>query len=361
MKKYFLSVVAIVYATTFFAQVQSDIRTATLIHGDQTTVYYGAGAFGDAYNAAAEEGEVIVLSPGEFGGSTYYIRKSITIYGSGYETDPISGSAPTVMTAIRICPQNNSDTDEKDVDVYPTVHVEGICFKNETMTPYAPFVIEGSAKGGTIENLLVRKCKISMHLGIDAATRNCRFSQCYILGIEQKGNDGHYRSGTSYYPQKQLTFENCWIGTTFGGSLENTIHYDHCIIANGALYSYAHFSNCIINSHLADNCTANNCIFASSTIGNDVSGSNNWTGVALDDIFEDANKGFNYSADNNFKLKFPHAYIGTDGTEVGINGGVSPFNRISPIPRILSSDIDITTSQDGKLKVSIHVEAQTNK
>lgn len=53
------------------------------------------------------------------------------------------------------------------------------------------------------------------------------------------------------------------------------------------------------------------------------------------------------------------AYIGTDGKEIGIYGGISPFSPILTIPRIVKKDI-ATETVDGRLKVNIKVETGDN-
>ena len=333
-------------ATTVFAQVESDIRTATLVQSKGTTVFYGASAFADACNAAAEKGDVIVLSPGHFNDVT--ITKSITIYGAGYETDAISGAAPTEVANLYISAKTDYDDYGNKIDIYPAVCLEGVCVSSY-------FCVNESSNGGVLENLVVRKCKFGNGVAIHPKSNNCKFSQCVILG-----------HGLAYYSsvfpsqQNQLNFENCWLQNATGANIESTITYDHCIITQYRS-GYAHVTNSIMQSSLTENCTADNNIFTVKSIGSNITGTNNWTEVAIDQIFADASAGANYSAVNDFKLRFPAKFVGTDGTEVGINGGVAPFDRISPIPRILSSDIDLRTSADGKLKVSIQVEAQTKE
>ena len=58
------------------------------------------------------------------------------------------------------------------------------------------------------------------------------------------------------------------------------------------------------------------------------------------------------------KQKQPGTYIGTDGTPVGIYGGLYPFTKTPSNPQIISKEIDVKSTLDGKLKVSIKVEAQ---
>ena len=53
--------------------------TATLQHGDNVTVFTTQTAFANAY-AAAVDGDVITLSPGQFNATN--LTKSVNIYGT---------------------------------------------------------------------------------------------------------------------------------------------------------------------------------------------------------------------------------------------------------------------------------------
>ena len=360
MKRFLITMVALAIITAnSFAQVQSDIRTATLIHGDQTKVYYGVDAFKSAYQDAAEEGDVIVLSSGTFN-QAGDITKSITIYGAGYETDPISGTEPTSIPSINIADKAAYDQEGNLYYVYPTVHLEGIHISNESLTIYnLAFYVKSSHGDATLENLVVRKCKILGNIALNPSTKNCLFSQCAIGNLGAYGT-GRFDNGL-YSSHSQLNIENCWVYYAAGSHLTSTINYDHCIIRD-VYGGYANYTNSIIYSTLPENCTAQNNIFATTSIGTNVTGTGNWTGAADAGIWEvEGETGRSYAATKTFSLKFPAKYVGTDGTEVGINGGHAPFDRISPIPRILAADVDLRTAEDGKLNVNFKVEAQTKE
>ena len=81
MKKLLLSVVAMLVASTSFAQ---NTVVASLSHGTETTIFYGSNALKDAV-AAAESGDVINLSAGTFYASD--ISKGITLRGTGIDID----------------------------------------------------------------------------------------------------------------------------------------------------------------------------------------------------------------------------------------------------------------------------------
>lgn len=331
-----------------FAQVQSDIQSATLIHGDQTNVYYGMNAFGVAYDNAVDN-DIIVLSPGTFS-SEVHVKKSLTIYGSGHATDADSKNASTeVYGTLSIECREQSDDDENLTYEYPTVTLEGL---NVSVR------ISNNAHEAVIRNLKVRKCK-GTFFEMGASSENCLISQCV-----------YSRMDTSYSGcrAQQFNIENSWLsGVRGNNSISNNIHFDHCIIYNfepsqNQSNAIAYYTNCILYASYPTYSTGSNNIKVASYSSTEfVDAEGNWQGLSNADIWADTNEDGNYSDTKTFALKFPQNYIGTDGTEVGINGGNAPFDRISPIPRILAADVDLRTAEDGKLNVSFKVEAQTKE
>ena len=330
---------AIITANSF-AQVQSDIQSATLIHGDQTSVYYTSNAFTQAYSAA-QDGDIIVLSAGSFGSAS--ITKSITIYGRGYETDTESGLAPTYFD-LQIHAKESYDELGNQVYTYPTLRVEGL---NGNISVYS------DSHGAVIRNLVVRKCKGQFSMSADS--ENCLISQCVCSYFTAPGLGK--KAST-------LNIENSWLNNVGGNAdYKNTINFDHCIIYGYSGDAVAHYTNSIFcRNSLQTYSTSSNNIFVSSTGSTETIDANgNWKGVSNTLVWAEANENGDYAATKTFALKFPAKYVGTDGTEVGINGGHAPFDRISPIPRILAADVDLRTAEDGKLNVNFKVEAQTKE
>lgn len=349
MKRILYLFVAVLFATSAMAQPQSDIRTATLVHGDQTTVYYGVSAFADAYNAAADIGDVIILSPGVFNSqTTYTIKKSLTIYGCGYSNNEATGSATTTLPSISISFNKVTDEENNIVAEYPTVHIEG-CYING-LFQVVENNIDGALVNSVIDNLCMRKCNCN-DVQLNAPTKNTKFIQCYI------GNFGYYDSWRGIHhgfttKQDLLNVENCVIN--YGGGctyIDSSMSYNHCIIGTVANEGYAHFTNSIAFANsFPTNCTAYNNILYATSLGSNVTGEGNYVGLTESDVFE---------GEGYYVMKTPDVHVGTDGTQIGIYGGAYPFDRNSSIPKITSSNIDIQTATDGKLNVSITVKAQT--
>lgn len=346
---------AIITANSF-AQVQSDIQSATLIHGDQTRVFYGMNAFSSACSAAADEGDIIVLSAGSFNSGSD-ITKSLTIYGRGYTTDTESGLEPTILSnGLKIVAKESQDEQGNQVYVYPEVTLEGLYFPNYDLK------IDGDTHGATLKNLKIRKCKGNFESYTDS--ENCLVTQSVFSTFNFA-----YTGCTA----KQFNIENSWIGLIKGNKdVTNNVNFDHCIIQNSAggpytnMYYYnsgiAHYTNSIIYSSLPTYSTSSNNIFVSSSGSTEtVDANGNWLGVSNALVWEEGNEDGSYDDTKTYAIKFPTKYVGTDGTQVGINGGHAPFDRISPIPRILAAEVDLRTAEDGKLNVSFKVEAQTKE
>ena len=110
----FLLILLLSVSFVTFAQTQ----VATLQHGDDISVFYGATALIEAHDSA-ETGDIITLSSGNFASTT--IRKAITLRGAGCERDSIAGILPTIIPSLLLF------SIEDDSTAFLTV--EGILFR----------------------------------------------------------------------------------------------------------------------------------------------------------------------------------------------------------------------------------------
>ena len=88
---------------------------------------------------------------------------------------------------------------------------------------------------------------------------------------------------------------------------------------------------------------------------------NNYEGVAIANIF--ANQiGSTIDYNQDYHLKTPSAYLGTDGTQVGLYGGIIPFKDggYPSNPQILTKSVSTQTDVSGNLNISFKVKAQDN-
>lgn len=183
-----------------------------------------------------------------------------------------------------------------------------------------------------------------------ANTQNCMFYNC-IFDEDIYGN--------SSATHQSLMFNNCFYSTFTPnlGNHTNNIIYDHCIL-NSSYYNYcvATYTNCIIRGHIPDYSTAYNNIFITwKALSENVIGEGNWFDIATNGIYAAEGEDGSYADEKDFAIKYPKLYVGTDGTEVGINGGHG-FSRVPATPSIVKSEID-TRAEEGKINVNITVEA----
>ena len=323
MKRTLLLICTLLCANVLLAQEQ----LATLKHNGNISVYYGANAFVEAYNAAAN-GDIITLSDGTFnvplsGSDPAPITKGITLRGNGAQPDSVRGTQGTYFLT-RINVQNLGDS--------ASFEAEGIFFQYLT-----------SANSYDIK--LTNCCVQAFYgRGCGLQARNC------II----KTGDLH---GTATHPH---IFTNCVIQPVKNGSR----------LSYPTLPEYSICTNCIIPAHnymIENNSSVyNNCIiggveetqtYNNSILYGDWSNLPGTTNVAMEvsDVFETWN-GSTLSFDpNTYKLKanVANSVLGNDGTQVGIFGGDFPFSFTPSYSVIKRLDVPNRTDENGMLNIDV--------
>lgn len=299
MKKILLSIIAL--CCTMAVAAQNEIMTAVLQHGSDVSVFTGANAFVNA-NAVAADGDVITLSAGAFNVSD--IKKSITVYGAGFEKDEATSTEVTKINGQLNLGVSGGET-------LADVHLEGIYFNSHVNTNVSleGFVMEkcyvnGNVNVGENSNTMIRNCVITGAIaGGDKIANNCIIQNCYVGGAINTFN------------------------------VSSSVKIDHCITCNfvgpyfctnsiftyywvGAYYDRAAFAN-------TEGAVVHNCIFRNFDYNNqDKNDFQNCYAVDIRGIFTDAQNA-NYSATRTFEIQQPDIWIGTDGKEIGIRYGWS--------------------------------------
>ena len=329
MKKMFLSfVVAIISTTAMFAQ---NTLVATLTHGDDVTMFYGVNALREAHGAATS-GDVINLSGGAF--QSVNITKAVTIRGAG-----IDSTNPTYINGGFQINISEEDTGR--------LSMEGIrC-------------VDFISVYGTSSNAYFLKCKFYSFSFNESAFKNTMFANCKITNsIVLNGTNtaqfiNSYVSFFSSYDNASATFVNCVLMTD---GYSNGCSY----ICNSQL------QNCIINpstsyrvGNLPSTSQASNCVVVNyGSIFNQSQANIGCIGdVSYADMFKDYTG--TYSDDQTFELtdEAKAMYLGTDGTEIGMYGGLMPYNSTPTYPQITKMNVAKKTTADGKLSVEIEVSA----
>lgn len=361
MKKLFILMVAVMFATTSSAQSS---QIVTLSHQGEISTFYGTSAFKEAMTAA-HDGDVVTLSSGTF--NAINITKAVTIRGAGMQTDSITKTFPTVIQGEFTIAIPDS--------VSSTLTMEGIYHNSfiwiSGTLKNAKFIKNrfGSfcyATSGTnkMQNLSFIHCKITGGLSLptnssascvnsvifypyslDATTSNFEFANCVI---RLQNDDSEWtnvkRKGTDLV--KSSSFTNCIIysTSTYSGTGTNAESFGNPYLHNSNVAYYC------IGGY--GNAKYNHAVF--SGIGNN----NTNTNVSdLLKLFKSWAGGYNDLLTFELTDEAKTTYLGSDGTQVGIYGGSLPFDPIPTNPQITKCNVAAKTTADGKLSVDIVVKA----
>lgn len=336
MKKLFLSLVALAAAAMSYAQ---NTLVATLSHGENITMYYGTYALQQAHTAA-QSGDVINLSGGAF--QAVNITKALTLRGTG-----IDDASPTYIIGDYTI--NVPSTDANRLSMEGIRNTGTITMKGTFNSPY-----------------FVKSQFYNFSYDANANIKNAMFANCRIAS-------GYYPGGTS-----TVQFVNSYVGEFNNNGQSNTAAaFINCVILpygrgwdpeyiqNSQLVSciiYQTYNNSNnLSPRLPSTTIATNCVsigFSNlfgaqpANTGNKSVKYNEWSKVF---------KSFTgtYSENQQFELSddAKTTYLGNDGTEVGMHGGILPYNTTPSYPQITKMNVANKTTADGKLSVEIEVSA----
>lgn len=339
MKRTLLLICTLLCANVLLAQEQ----LAVLKHNDSTSVFYGASAFVQAYNAATH-GDIITLSDGIFS-TPQSVQKGITVRGNGAVADTARRSTGTYFMA-------------------------------DFAVRYLGDSLQFSAEGIYFDDITIR------------SSHDIKLTRCYINNISKYTTNNTYSNGG-------LQATNCVIkassstNSPFGGQATINDIYINCILkavkrtnTTQSMYylklpNYAICNNCImIGEDGGSNYQYNNCIVIKDSLSSDtiLNGSLNnsvligFTGsnspassgnvaMSLSDVFENWD-GESLPTDLEtyvLKSSVSDSIQGLDGTEVGIFGDFMPFEWRPSYSIIKRFNVANRTTADGKLSVDIEV------
>ena len=306
-------------------------QVATLQHGEDISVFYGQNAFVDAHNAA-QTGDVITLSSGTF--TPTNITKAITLRGAGCVIDTVTGIYPTIIP-------NNFQMNVADNDAFLTI--EGIYFS-------------GTIIRKTLNHPKFIKCNfenLSYYSNINIM-QNAQFVNCKVKTL-------------SFDYATNTTMINCVVWNATGmSSVSNTVTAYNCFIrlSNNNNASALNSYNCIITHNyyeaLDANSVAYNCI-GIKTNNYGIFGCTTYncsTYNTYADVFETFNGNFSFDEPFILKEEIATGFLGNDGTEVGIHGGIMPYSSRPSYMVIEQCNVANRSTIDGKLSVEIEVSTQ---
>lgn len=310
-----------------------------------TRVFGGSNPFNDAYTAAVS-GDTIYLP----GGNLPYpadIDKGLVIYGAGFHPDSTTATSPTVLSG-HLTFLSNADNSKLegiqingDINISWNLKVDNLTIKRCRFTS---FNAQGDFSPPPSENVLLTECIINGEIYV-SNLKNSIISNCIIGGRVNNG--------------RELVVSNNLFLFDSDSWYYNFNDTDNSLISNNVFMRKILATECLHQA--CENSTFRNNIFK----GNPVPGFNifegNYTDVDVSTLLV-LQTGLVFDFKHNYHLVNPAAYIGTDGTQVGIYGGSFPFksNTMPSNPHIVSKTIPPHPDSAGNLQVKIKVSAQNN-
>lgn len=277
----------------------------------------------NAHNTAVS-GDVINLSGGTF--TVSEITKAVTIRGAGINETNIS---------------NNNSSTYIDISTTDTCQLVIECIRFTDRVYFK----------GTSSNTLFNKCNFTnssdgIYFDSNSYHENLKFVNCNIMRFSGWGTNS-------------VKLIHCRINSSFQGS--SSIQLLNCVVA-GSFVNFppsATFVNCILRDNyggsatLPSNNIAMNCVAIASSsdpYANMQSNKVDCVKSTIENVFSntDTYELTDYAKSN---------YLGTDGTEVGLYGGIYPYNTTPTYPRITNLTVDKQTTADDKLNVEIEVSS----
>lgn len=327
----FVLLLSVVGTKNTFAQNQ----VAILQHNDTLSAFYGPEALSAAHEASSD-GDIITLSSGNFNGCT--LSKAVTIHGAGCVDDPESHLAPTrIPGTLKIT----------KTDATLPLTMEGVWF-------------------GTIQYAVAY-----------TINRNVRFIKCNIDCLSpwsSHGSIGFYFVNCiikdfSFYGNGLLIQNSVvrfsWYNQTDQNNM-NIINNSVVCLNNDLNIGNSRGYNCILataDNNGAPNSTFYNCVEIQTGDTNIFEGQLNESNMQVnsyDEVFETFAGTVEYNENYQLKSDFASSFLGNDGTEVGIYGGLLPYNTRPSYMYIRTTNVAGQTNEDDKLSVEIELISSGN-
>lgn len=358
INKYVALCMALLLSTLSLCAQSTSVAMLHHAANDSTSVYYGMDAFINAYYASAD-GDLITLSSGSF--HTCDITKEINIRGAGMQHDSINLIAPTVFMGDFQAYSENKHPDFR-------LTMEGINVYGK-MYIYAD---EGSENNRTLYDAQFVKCRFrnvmtNFYSNGPYSTyfRSVCFVQCKIYNIDLLGGATFYncvvndvdqiRYLSRDMPFTSFDFVNCCVLCLDSyesdySSVENS-SFRNCVLVGNVPLSETNVAYNSVSCYYGD--ATNTTMFSKLPAFTD---NNNHTFNSIQSIFKTYD-GNNLSDSETLELQdsIKTNYLGMDGTQVGIYGGVAPFTPEVSFPVVSSLKVSPKSDDSGKLKVEMQV------
>ena len=343
-KKIKITIFAIAMTVAFCQTNAQQQLFATLNHNDTITAYYVAVDLQQAHDAAVK-GDVITLSSGTF--NNVVITKAITIRGAGMFTNTETGTLPTIINGASI--NNPAIGGSTSRDSVHHLSIEGVHFK----TTNSVAVVIGNISSGAIKlyDAHFLKCRFS-HFSApydkfsDGVFVNCIFDFIHSIPSSRFTNCIILSENTGQNCINNSTLLNCYVTTTTSCYSSNI--YYNCIVYSNNSNATGNLSS--IKSYNCIGIMSNgNSLFATPIL-NDCHNMN-----SLSSVFKTFNGTYNDGETFELQDSIANNYRSTDSTQIGIYGGIVPYDPKVGNPKIRRCNVGVRSTADGKLNVDIEV------
>jgi len=342
MKTIIKSVFVVIFSISITANAQQKVA---LHHSGTTTIYSGSNPLIDAYTAAIAN-DTIYLPGGTFAPPTNFDKK-LAIFGAGHYQSATLATGKTFINGTVVLKENADN-----------FYLEGVEVNGD-------FTFSNNE---AINQVVVKRCKINGSLNVVGnlsfpSTNFGLFGSVIIGNIDLANAQTVLISNTIIQGR---------VFNSIGNALNNNIMLDEYVRygneapingdnneVNNNIFRKTNYSNLIVgNGNVAKN---NLCALATPSFGTLPTVSGNYFGIVETAIFIN-HTGASFNNSNDYHLQNTTSYLGIDGTQVGIYGGLFPYKEeaIPSNPHIESKTIAPQTNASGELNIQVLVKAQTN-
>lgn len=341
MKRQTLLTLIIAIATTMTVNAQ----TIALHSSTGVQIIKGNTALATAYTAA-QSGDTLYLSGGSFTPPAAF-DKQLTIFGAGHYVDSTLTTGKTFI--------NGNITLSENADLF---YLEGVEITGN-------FTI---STNHSVNNVVVKRCKLNgtfNALGnLSNPTSNLSLignvlmNRLNIENIQTSILSNNIISNTFQGSNGNLISNNIVLGYIWGSSMDYLFQGSNNTLNNNIFIWEGYNANANGSGNVFNN---NLYVEPTPNYGTAATSNGNYTGILQSAIFVDqSGNTFNYS--HNYHLQAPTTYLGIDGSQVGIYGGIFPYKEgaVPLNPHIQIKNIAPTTDANGDLQIQIQVEAQND-
>ncbi|MCL1933988.1 MAG: hypothetical protein FWF53_09295 [Candidatus Azobacteroides sp.] len=277
----------------------------------------------------AASGDTIYLPGGLFQlQSELIINKKLAIFGTGWDTGTMGGISITqIQNDIRFA-EGSSGSLLTGCNISGNINFESN-LQNITILRNR---ISGNINFTSGKQMVVSENWVASSIGIYGDTSDeCQINNNYSRSIINFSNSRIYNNVTEFATN------------LYGCTVEN---------------------NFIMNESDADISSCSNCYFNNNAFEGNITfpvGTNIGNNNLMDQSMADTFNGTEQPKDLEIQDSSPCKNAGTDGTDIGIYGGINPWkpDELPFNPHIIQVVIPTQADKDGNLKVNISVAAQT--